>query len=101
MRVDGPYGEAEGQPDYVHYPVLVMFAGGIGVREASSVLKLQFAPFNHQGDLAPMCNIPICAAGHACPGHHPGLEPSQGSAAQGPDDAAHQGSPDICREEPC
>ncbi len=46
VRVDGPYGEAEGQPDYVHYPLLVMFAGGIGVREAPSVLKLQSVPIN-------------------------------------------------------
>ena len=33
MRVDGPYGEAEDTPDYIHYPVLALFAGGIGVRE--------------------------------------------------------------------
>ena len=32
VRVDGPYGEAEDTPDYLHYPVLALFAGGIGVR---------------------------------------------------------------------
>jgi NAD(P)H-flavin reductase len=32
VRVDGPYGEEEDDPEYTKYPTLAMFAGGIGVR---------------------------------------------------------------------
>ena len=31
VRVDGPYGDEEDVPDYIKYPTLAMFAGGIGV----------------------------------------------------------------------
>ena len=49
VRVDGPYGEEEDTPDYLHNPVLALFAGGIGVREASPVKKLVALLFDHLG----------------------------------------------------
>lgn len=32
VRVDGPYGEDAERPRWANYKVLVIFAGGIGVR---------------------------------------------------------------------
>lgn len=32
VRVDGPYGNSGQRPAWLKHPVLVIFAGGIGVR---------------------------------------------------------------------
>ena len=32
VRVDGPYGESGEMPAWLKHPVLMIFAGGIGVR---------------------------------------------------------------------
>ncbi len=32
VHVDGPYGESEERPAWIKHPVLIIFAGGIGVR---------------------------------------------------------------------
>lgn len=32
VRVDGPYGEETARPKWANYEVLIIFAGGIGVR---------------------------------------------------------------------
>ncbi len=32
VRVDGPYGEESARPKWANYEVLIIFAGGIGVR---------------------------------------------------------------------
>ena len=31
MHVDGPYGEATSHPVWLKHPILIIFAGGIGV----------------------------------------------------------------------
>ena len=40
VRVDGPYGDSGERPAWLQHPVLVVFAGGIGVRPHEGVLDL-------------------------------------------------------------
>ena len=38
VRVDGPYGESSEEPKWAKYEVLIIFAGGIGVRPSCLAL---------------------------------------------------------------
>ena len=40
VRVDGPYGEETAWPKWANYEVLVIFAGGIGVRLLMTIVFL-------------------------------------------------------------
>ena len=45
VRVDGPYGDSGERPAWLKHPVLVIFAGGIGVRSMPEPPSSGFTQF--------------------------------------------------------
>jgi len=50
VRVDGPYGDSGERPAWIKHPVLVIFAGGIGVSYRTILESAIGAQYIHGGN---------------------------------------------------